>query len=104
MNSRSSRPRSPTSPMTLTSATVLRAIMPISVDLPTPEPAMMPTRWPLPRVRQPFMARTPTSMGSQMRGRSMGEGAGAKMGLKRRGAMGSPLSMGLPKASTTRPR
>lgn len=26
--------------------------MPMSVDLPTPEPAMIPTRWPLPKVRR----------------------------------------------------
>ena len=104
INSRNSLPRSPTSPMTLTSALVLRAIMPMSVDFPTPDPAMMPTRWPLPRVRRPFIARTPTSMGSQMRGRSMGSGAGAKTGLKRVGKSGSPPSRGVPKASMTRPR
>ena len=39
MNSRTSRPRSPTSAMTLISAEELRAIMPSMTDLPTPEPA-----------------------------------------------------------------
>ena len=37
MNSLSSRPRSPTRPMTMTSASVLRASMPSSIDLPTPD-------------------------------------------------------------------
>ena len=44
MNSWTSRPRSPMSAMTLTSASQLRAIMPSNVLLPTPEPAMMATR------------------------------------------------------------
>ena len=48
MNSRTSRPRSPTRQITLTSADVERAIMPSSDDLPTPEPAKMPRRWPRP--------------------------------------------------------
>ena len=74
MNSTTSRPRSPTRPMTLTSALVYRAIMPSVVDLPTPEPAMMPTRWPLPRVSRPLTERMPTSRGSLMRGRSRGLG------------------------------
>jgi hypothetical protein len=90
--------------MTLTSALVPRAIMPMSVDFPTPEPAMMPTRWPLPRVKRPFMARTPTSRGSEMRGLSRGLGGSAKMGRNFRGKMGPISSMGLPKASTVRPR
>ncbi len=44
MNSRTSRPRSPTSAITFTEALVERAIMPSSEDLPTPEPAKMPRR------------------------------------------------------------
>ena len=52
MNSRTSRPRSPTSAITLTSAVVERAIMPSSDDLPTPEPAKMPRRWPRPHGHQ----------------------------------------------------
>jgi len=44
MKSRTSRPRSPTRQVTTTSASVLRAIWPMSVDLPTPEPAKRPTR------------------------------------------------------------
>ena len=46
MNSRTSRPRSPMRAMTLTSASVWRAIMPRTVLLPTPLPEKMPTRCP----------------------------------------------------------
>ena len=60
MKSRTSRPRSPTREMTLISASVFRAIIESSVDFPTPLPAMMPIRWPEPRVISPSMARTPT--------------------------------------------
>ena len=44
MNSRTSRPRSPTIAITLTSAAVLRATDAMSVDLPTPGPEKMPSR------------------------------------------------------------
>ena len=53
------------------------AIMPMSVDLPTPEPAMMPTRCPLPKVNRLLMERTPTSRMSVMRGRCNGLGGSA---------------------------
>src|SRR5437764_1168846 len=46
MNSLSSRPRSPTKAITVTSASVLRAIMAIKIDLPTPEPENMPMHCP----------------------------------------------------------
>ncbi|MNJ55014.1 hypothetical protein D3C77_504850 [compost metagenome] len=68
IKSSTSRPRSPTSAITLTSADVLRAIIPISVLLPTPEPANMPTRWPLPIVRRPSIALTPILIGVNTRG------------------------------------
>jgi hypothetical protein len=51
------------SAITLTSAAVWRAIIPRSTDLPTPEPAMTPTRWPLPVVSMPLIARMPRSKG-----------------------------------------
>ena len=72
MNSRTSRPRSPTRAMTLMSAFTFLAIMPSSVDLPTPEPAKMPIRWPLPMVSRPSMAFTPNSIRSRMGGRAIG--------------------------------
>jgi len=81
MNSRSSRPRSPTRVMTFTSADVLRATMPSRVDLPTPEPEKMPTRWPLPRVSRPSMARTPVESTWLMRLRCMGLGGGPWRGM-----------------------
>ena len=72
MNSLTSRPRSPISPTTATSAEVLRAIMDKRVDLPTPEPAKIPIRWPLPMVIKPLMDLTPTSTGLLILGRSRG--------------------------------
>ena len=74
MNSRTSRPRSPIRPITFTSASVNFAIIPSSTLLPTPEPDMMPSLWPLPTVSRPLMARTPRSMGSWMRRRFSGWG------------------------------
>ena len=71
-NSKTSRPRSPTRAMTLMSALTFFAIMPISVDFPTPEPAKMPMRWPLPMVIMPSMALTPNSIRSRMGGRRRG--------------------------------
>lgn len=47
--------------ITLTSASVYRAIIPRRTDFPTPEPANMATRWPLPKVREALMALTPKS-------------------------------------------
>ena len=46
--------------ITLTSALVERAIMPSSDDLPTPEPAKMPSRWPRPQGTSASSARTPS--------------------------------------------
>ena len=59
MNSRTSRPRSPTSAITLIEALVERAIIPSSEDLPTPEPAKIPRRCPRPQGTRPSSARTP---------------------------------------------
>ncbi|MNP40256.1 hypothetical protein D3C76_1338840 [compost metagenome] len=72
IKSNTSRPRSPISAITFTSAAVFRAIMPSKVLFPTPEPAKIPTRWPLPTVRSPSMARMPTLMGSSTLGRFNG--------------------------------
>ena len=74
MNSRTSRPRSPTSASTVTGASVPRVIIESSVDLPTPEPAKMPMRWPRPhgieRVERAHAER-------QLRRRSCAGSAGA---------------------------
>ena len=88
MNSWTSRPRSPIRAITLTSASQLRAIMPSSVLLPTPEPAKMPMRWPLPQVSRPSMARTPVASGradrlaAERTRRPVGDARGAR-GIER---------------------
>ncbi len=48
----------------------LRASIDISTDLPTPEPAKMPMRWPSHMVVKVLSARTPMSIGSPTRARS----------------------------------
>ena len=60
MNSRTSRPRSPISAITLISALVFRANIPINVLFPTPEPAKTPIRCPFPTVISPSTALTPS--------------------------------------------
>ena len=59
MNSATSRPRSPISATTETFASVPRAIIDRSDDFPTPDPAKMPNRWPLPHGIRPSSTRTP---------------------------------------------
>src|SRR4051794_16918278 len=102
-NSRTSRPRSPTRQMTLTSALVERAIIPSSEDLPTPEPAKMPSRWPRPTGTNASSARTPSSRRVSIGVRESGDGGAAIVDLtvSPRGA-GSPSS-GRPRPSRTRP-
>ena len=76
-NERTSRPRSPMSARTLTSASDPLAISPSSVLLPTPLPAKMPTRCPCPHVKRASMARCPVTNGWRMRARSSGGGVAA---------------------------
>ena len=91
MNSRTSRPRSPTRQITLTSADVERAIMPSSEDLPTPEPAKMPRRWPRPQGTSASSARTPSddalvdARARERVGRRGARRAGAQRGRRRSG-------------------
>ncbi len=75
MNSRTSRPRSPTSASTVTAASVPRVIIDSSVDFPTPEPAKMPMRWPRPHGMSVSSARTPSGSGSSIMLRVSGCGA-----------------------------
>src|SRR5580693_4845581 len=77
MNSRTSRPRSPTSAITFTCALVDRAIMPSSEDFPTPEPAKIPRRWPRPHGTSPSSARTPIATRSSILGLDSAPGGGA---------------------------
>ena len=77
MNSLTSRPRSPTSTITLTSASPPRASMPSRVLLPPPATAKMPTRWPSPVVITPSIARTPVENGRAISLRVSGFGEAA---------------------------
>ena len=83
MNSRTSRPRSPTRATTDTAASVPRATIDSSVDLPTPEPAMMLIRWPRPQGTSASARRTPRpawrsiASGSAPRGRRSPPAPGA---------------------------
>ena len=55
--------RSPIKAITTTSASVYLLIIPNNTDLPTPEPAMIPSLWPWPTVNRAFIILTPTSNG-----------------------------------------
>ena len=104
MNSRTSRPRSPIRPTTTTSAAQPRAIMPRRVDLPTPEPAKRPSRWPRPAGMKVSIARTPVGSASRIRCRRRGCGGVAAPGAVRSTGTRPRPSKGRPKASRTRPR
>ena len=56
--------------MTVTSALVPRAIIPIKTDFPTPEPENIPIRCPLPQVQSVSIAFIPVNNGSVIRLRS----------------------------------
>ena len=102
-NSRTSRPRSPTREMTETSASVPWAIIDSSEDLPTPEPANRPMRWPRPTVTRVSSTRTPSSRGVSTRRRSRAEGAWPETGTRAVARTGPLPSMGRPTPSSTRP-
>ena len=103
-NSRTSRPRSPISPTTITSAFACRAIMPSSTDLPTPGPAITPTRCPSPSVRQ--ASRRPDAQhhglvdAPALHGRAA---ARPRASPGRAAPSAGPPSSGCMRASTTRP-
>ena len=104
-NSRTSRPRSPTSAITTVSNASALASMDRSVDLPTPEPAKTPSRCPWQSGVKMSMTRTPVRNASETRCRCM---AGGVTGAKPE-AGGPPAgagfpSAGRPSASTTLPR
>src|SRR5439155_14914261 len=81
----------------------LRAIMPSSVLLPTPEPAKMPMRWPRPQVSRPSRARTPVASGVRIGWRPSGFG-GASVIRAMRDVLSGPLpSIGRASPSMTRP-
>ena len=103
-NSRTSRPRSPTSASTTVSKAAAWAIIDRMVDLPTPEPAKMPTRWPWQSGVNRSTTRTPVFSGLRTRARVMAAGGWRSMaiGFSPRESR-PPSSMGSPSALTTRP-
>ena len=98
-----SRPRSPMSPTTMTSAVVNRVIMPSSTLLPTPLPAKSPRRCPRPTVSKPLIVRTPTSSGSRIGRRSRGFIGRGESLMRSSQRSGPPPSSGSPAPSITRP-
>ena len=107
IKSRTSRPRSPIKQVTTTSASQKRAICPINVLLPTPEPANKPMRCPRPMVNKPSMARTPIEIISVTRCRLSGSGALRSTAQSCKAAPSSKAclpSMGLPNPSKIRPK
>ena len=102
-NSATSLPRSPTRAMTETSAAVPLVIMDMSEDLPTPEPAKIPRRWPRPQGTSPSRTRTPSSSCSEIRPRRSGWGGVPSMPVSSSPTSGGPSSIGRPSPSRTRP-
>ena len=102
-NSFTSRPRSPTRPTTTISASVKRVIIPNSVLLPTPDPANRPIRCPRPTVSNPFIARTPTSNGSEIPERAIGLSGSPRIGAVSDRISGI-LSKGTPAPSIILPK
>ena len=102
-NSLTSRPRSPIRAITLMSALVLRANIPMSVLLPTPLPANIPILCPLPTVRSPSTALTPKGRTSLMITLDIGSGGAASTEYSSVSPRSSP-STGLPRPSSVCPR
>ena len=103
MNSRTSRPRSPTRATTTTSASEPRVTMPMRVDFPTPDPAKSPILWPRPKGIRESMARTPVRKGWVMRLRFSGCGGSERWFVRRSAGRRPSPSKGRPRASRTRP-
>ena len=104
MNSRTSRPRSPTSPTIVASKAPDVANMPRRVDFPTPDPAKMPSLCPSHIGVKRSIALTPVNTGFETIRRASAGGGAEFTSFDRmpRGSAGR-LSMGAPKALTTRP-
>ena len=80
-NSRTSRPRSPTSATTTVSKALAAASMASSVDLPTPEPAKMPRRWPKQIGVKMSMTLTPVAKAEPTRWRASAGGCATTRGV-----------------------
>src|SRR5204863_41488 len=86
------------------SASTLRASIDSKTDLPTPEPAKMPSRWPRQQVRKVLSARTPRSSGRPTRLRECAGGGVLRNGIGDGPCDNGPLpSIGSPIALRTRP-
>ena len=95
INSLTSLPRSPIRAITFISAFVFLANIPSSVLFPTPEPANIPIRCPLPMVSNPSTAFTPKVRVSFIISLFKGSGGAASAGYVSIVFIGSP-SMGSP--------
>ena len=103
-NSRTSRPRSPTSPMTTVSICGARPSIASNDDLPTPEPANTPMRCPRHSGVKRSTTRTPVRIGAETRARRNGGGGSLSSGAGLSPWASSPApSTGRPRASMTRP-
>ena len=103
MKDANSRPLSPISATTTTSASVLLVIIERRTDLPTPEPATIPTLCPRPRVNKALMFLIPTSKTSVMACLSNGLTLLPFRLLLSRSVNLPRLSNGFPKPSITLP-
>ncbi len=101
---RTSRPRSPIRPIDDDVRIAPRASIDMMVDLPTPDPAKMPRRWPRAHGANTSMAFTPSDIFWSTRARTCALGAIARTGRGRQPAGSAPFpSSGSAKASITRP-
>ena len=101
-NSRTSLPRSPISAITLISAFVFLANIPSRVLLPTPLPAKMPIRCPLPTVNRPSTAFTPSGSTWLIISLDIGSGGCASTEYSSVSPSSSPF-IGLPSPSSVCP-
>ena len=101
-NSLTSLPRSPIRAITLISALVFLANIPRSVLFPTPLPANMPIRCPLPTVSNPSTAFTPRGSTLLIISLSIGSGGAASTGYSSVYSNSEP-SVGFPSPSSVCP-
>ena len=103
INSGTSRPRSPISATTFIGASVFFTIMPMRVDLPTPEPAKIPSFCPLPQVSSPSIVFMPTLKGSFISPLFIASIGALMIGIYSVVSIAPLPSMGFINGSTTRP-
>ncbi len=103
--SRTSRPRSPVKASTTVSKSAARVIMARRVDLPTPDPAKMPIRWPKQSGVKISMILTPVRKPRSTRPRRKAAGARLSDAIGRVPGCNAPFpSTACPSALMTRPR